>query len=109
MANPEDATPRPPKPFSGIGTYSRATHRLTGSLAVQFAGLKLRLGSADAVANLVDEAGPAEPRALRLGQRRSVRRSIQRTTRGQTATRNTIRRIATIAIHFAGEPSSKKT
>jgi hypothetical protein len=55
--HPEEATLRPPKPYSGIGTYSRATHRLTGSLAVQFPGLKLRLGSADTVADLVDEAG----------------------------------------------------
>jgi hypothetical protein len=58
--HPEHATLHPPKPYSGVGTYTRATHRLTGSLAVQFPGLKLRLGSADTVANLVDEAGLSE-------------------------------------------------
>jgi hypothetical protein len=55
--HPEHATLRPPKPYSGVGIYTRSTHRLTGSLAVQFPGLKLRLGGRDTVANLLDEAG----------------------------------------------------
>jgi hypothetical protein len=58
--HPEEATLRPPNPFSGVGTYSHATRRLTGSLAVQFPGLRLRLGSADTVADLIDEAGLPE-------------------------------------------------
>ena len=58
--HPEHAILRPPKPYSGIGTYSRATHRLTGSMAVQFPGLKIRLGGTRTVANLVDEAGLPE-------------------------------------------------
>jgi len=36
------------------------THRLTGSLVVGFPGLKLRLGGAHTVANLLDEAGLPE-------------------------------------------------
>jgi hypothetical protein len=58
--HPERATLRPPKPYSGVGVYSRATHRVTGSLAVRFPGLKLRLGSTDTVADLTDEAGLSE-------------------------------------------------
>jgi len=64
--HPEHAILRPPKPYSGIGTYSRATRRLTGSMAVQFPGLKIRLVGPRTVANLIDEAGlsersPSEP------------------------------------------------
>jgi hypothetical protein len=55
--HPEHATLRPPRPFSGVGTYTRATHRLTGSFSIGFPGLKLRFGSADTVASLVDEDG----------------------------------------------------
>jgi hypothetical protein len=58
--HPEHALLRPPAPYSGIGTYSRATHRLTGSMAVQFPGLRIRLGGPRTVANLVDEAGLSE-------------------------------------------------
>jgi hypothetical protein len=58
--HPEHAALRPPSPFSGSGVYSRRTHRLTGSLAVEFPGLKLRIGGADTVANLRDEAGLPE-------------------------------------------------
>jgi hypothetical protein len=58
--HPENAVLRPPAPFSGVGVYSRATHRLTGALAVRFPGLRLRLGSAHMVADLVDENGLPE-------------------------------------------------
>jgi hypothetical protein len=58
--HPEHATLRPPQPYSGVGIYTRATHRLTGSLVVGFPGLKLRLGGVDTVANLLDEAGLPE-------------------------------------------------
>lgn len=57
---PRRAVLRPPAPFSGVGFYSRGTHRLTGSLAVQFPGLRYRLAGSDTVANLVDEAGLPE-------------------------------------------------
>jgi hypothetical protein len=53
--HPEHATLRPPPPFSGVGTYTRATHRLTGTLAIGFPGLKLRVGGRHTVANLLDE------------------------------------------------------
>ncbi|HEX3360186.1 MAG TPA: hypothetical protein VHS74_04250 [Solirubrobacterales bacterium] len=55
--HPEHATLRPPRPFSGVGTYTRATHRLTGPFSVGFPGLKLRLGGLHTVTNLLDEAG----------------------------------------------------
>lgn len=58
--HPEHPTLRPPSPYSGVGIYTRTTHRLTGSLAVQFPGLKLRLGGPHTVANLTDEAGLPE-------------------------------------------------
>jgi hypothetical protein len=58
--HPEHATLRPPKPYSGVGIYTRATHRLTGSVAVRFPGLKFRLGGTHTVANLLDEAGLPE-------------------------------------------------
>lgn len=58
--HPERATLRPPKPYSGVGIYSRATHRLTGSIAIHFPGLRTRLGSTDTVANLLDERGLPE-------------------------------------------------
>ncbi len=54
------ATLRPPTPFSGVGRYSLATRRLKGTIAVRFPGLKLRLGSGDTVAELVDEYSPPE-------------------------------------------------
>jgi hypothetical protein len=54
------ATLHPPPPFSGIGRYSRATHRLRGTIAVRFPGLKLRLGGADTIAELIDEYAPPE-------------------------------------------------
>jgi hypothetical protein len=54
--HPEHAALRPPKPFSGVGTYERATHRLTGTFSIGFPGLKLRFGSAGTVAGL-DEHG----------------------------------------------------
>jgi hypothetical protein len=55
--HPDHATLRPPRPFSGVGTYTRATHRLTGTFSIGFPGLKLRVGGADTVTNLLDEAG----------------------------------------------------
>ncbi len=58
--HPEHATLRPPRPYSGVGIYTRATHRLTGSLAVEFPGLTLRLGGSRTVANLLDEARLSE-------------------------------------------------
>jgi hypothetical protein len=57
--HPEHATLRPPGPFSGVGTYARATHRLTGTFSIGFPGLKLRFGGVHTVANLIDEAGRA--------------------------------------------------
>jgi hypothetical protein len=61
--HPETATLRPPEPYSGVGAYNRSTHRLTGALAVQFPGLRLRLGGTHTVANLVDEARLPEKKA----------------------------------------------
>ena len=58
--HPKRAVLRPPAPFSGVGTYSRSTHRLTGSLAVQFPGLRYRLAGNDTVADLIDEARISE-------------------------------------------------
>jgi hypothetical protein len=58
--HPQHATLRPPSPFSGSAHYSRGTHRLTGTLAVRFPGLKLRVASLHTSANLVDEAGLRE-------------------------------------------------
>jgi hypothetical protein len=55
--HPDHATLRPPSPFSGVGTYKRATHRLTGTFSIGFPGLKLRFGSADTEAELIDEHG----------------------------------------------------
>jgi hypothetical protein len=55
--HPDHATLRPPSPFSGVGTYTRATHRLTGTFSVGFPGLKLRFGSGVTVAELLDEEG----------------------------------------------------
>jgi hypothetical protein len=55
--HPEHATLRPPKPYSGVGTYTRATHRLTGTFSIGFPGLKLRFGSGVTVAELLDEHG----------------------------------------------------
>jgi hypothetical protein len=49
---------RPPKPFFGVGRYSRRTHRLTGSLGANLLGLRTRLASHPLVAVLEDE----EPR-----------------------------------------------
>lgn len=70
---PAHAILRPPRPYSGVGIYTLATHRLTGSFAVQFPGLKLRLGGPHTVADLTDEAGlpeksPDEPLRLDLRQ-----------------------------------------
>jgi hypothetical protein len=79
--HPERATLRPPKPYSGVGIYSRATHRITGSLAVRFPGLKLRLGGSHTVANLVDEAGLPEKssnESLSLDLRRTAEASPDR-------------------------------
>ncbi len=58
--HPERATLRPPAPYSGVGTYRRATHRLTGTFSIGFPGLTLRFGGSHATANLVDEAGLSE-------------------------------------------------
>jgi hypothetical protein len=55
--HPDHATLRPPSPFSGVGTYERATHRLTGNFSIGFPGLKLRFGSGVTVAELLDEHG----------------------------------------------------
>jgi hypothetical protein len=55
--HPDHATLRPPSPFSGVGTYTRATHRLTGTFSIGFPGLKLRFGSGVTVAELLDEEG----------------------------------------------------
>jgi hypothetical protein len=55
--HPDHATIRPPSPFSGVGTYTRAAHRLTGTFSIGFPGLKLRFGSGVTVAELLDERG----------------------------------------------------
>jgi hypothetical protein len=60
------ATLRPPPPFSGVGRYSLATRRLKGTIAVEFPGLKLRLGSDETVAELVDEYAPPEKSSAAL-------------------------------------------
>lgn len=43
--HPASAAVRPPAPFSGEATYSRASHHLEGDLSVSFPGLKLPLAS----------------------------------------------------------------
>jgi hypothetical protein len=54
-AGPESAIFTPPAPFFGKGTYRRSTGKLTGSLGVNFLGLKLRLTPSPLAADLVDE------------------------------------------------------
>jgi hypothetical protein len=49
------ATFTPPAPFFGKGVYRRSTEQLTGSLGVNFAGLKLRLTPSPLPATLEDE------------------------------------------------------
>jgi hypothetical protein len=56
--HPANITFRPPKPFFGVGRYSRRSHRLTGSLGATFLGLRARLAPHPLVAALSDE----EPR-----------------------------------------------
>lgn len=46
---------RPPAPFFGTGRYDRTSHTLTGSLGVNFLGLRLRLARPPLVALLEDE------------------------------------------------------
>jgi hypothetical protein len=62
------ATLHPPPPFSGVGRYSRATHRLRGTIAVRLPGLKLRLGGADTAAELIDEYAPPEKSTAEPGR-----------------------------------------
>jgi hypothetical protein len=52
---PANATFTPPAPFFGKGTYRRSTGKLTGSLGVNFPGLKLHLTPSPLMAALVDE------------------------------------------------------
>jgi hypothetical protein len=46
---------RPPKPFFGVGHYSRGSHHLTGSLGANFLGLRARLTVRPLIAVLEDE------------------------------------------------------
>jgi hypothetical protein len=55
---PASATFTPPAPFFGKGTYRRRTGRLTGSLGVNFLGLKLHLTPSPLRAALADEDPP---------------------------------------------------
>ncbi len=52
---PASATFTPPAPFFGKGTYRRSTGKLTGSLGVNFLGLKLHLTPSPLMADLADE------------------------------------------------------